>query len=156
MLQLPRRRLIAGASLTMLVGVACTSIVSTLSPAVPTRSPAVAPVQPDAGVSDTAREEPLVDRIDDPEQASSIFAELNPSGPKSVDRRKFRQLLPLDAIRPIYDPIIVDPDEAELDSAELVIGVSIAGESRAYPIRPLRFREMVNDRLGGAPILVTW
>ena len=39
---------------------------------------------------------------------------------------------------------------------DLVIGVSIAGDSRAYPIRVLRFREMVNDELGGVPILVTW
>ena len=91
-----------------------------------------------------------------PVSASSVFAELNPNGPKSVDPRQFRQLLPQDAIRPIYDPVIVGPGEANLDSADLVIGVSIAGESRAYPIRPLRFREMVNDRLGGTPILVTW
>ncbi len=45
---------------------------------------------------------------------------------------------------------------AALDSDDLVIGVSMGGESRAYPIRPLRFREMVNDELGGTPILVTW
>ena len=26
----------------------------------------------------------------------------------------------------------------------------------AYPIRVLRFREIVNDEVGGVPILVTW
>ena len=115
----------------------------------------MAPATPAAGLADTTREETQVDRTGT-EQASSIFEELNPSGPKSVDPRQFRQFLPQDAIRPIYDPIIVGPDKASLDSADLVIGVSIAGESRAYPIRPLRFREMVNDRLGDTPILVTW
>ena len=97
-----------------------------------------------------------MDRTDGTEQASAIFEEINPRGPKSVDPRQFRQLLPKDAIRPIYDPVIVSPDKANLDSGDLVIGVSIAGESRAYPIGPLRFREMVNDWLGGTPILVTW
>ena len=43
-----------------------------------------------------------------------------------------------------------------MDSEDLVIGVSIAGQSRAYPIRTLRYREMVDDELGGLPILVTW
>ena len=43
-----------------------------------------------------------------------------------------------------------------MDSKELVIGVSINEESRAYPIRTLRFREIANDELGGTPILVTW
>ena len=45
---------------------------------------------------------------------------------------------------------------AQLDAQDMVIGVSIGGESRAYPIRTLRFREMVDDELGGIPILVTW
>ena len=43
-----------------------------------------------------------------------------------------------------------------MDPEDLVIGVSIGGQVRAYPIGPLRFREMVNDELGGTPILVTW
>ena len=57
---------------------------------------------------------------------------------------------------PVYEPIIGAAEDAAMGSNDLVIGVSIAGESRAYPIRVLRFREMVNDELGGVPILVTW
>ena len=37
-----------------------------------------------------------------------------------------------------------------------VIGVSIAGESRAYPLMLLKLHELVNDTLGGVPILVTY
>lgn len=152
------RRLIVSGFLTLSVGAACTTatVLSTAIPAGPEPSPTSAPATPGAGLADTAREEPSLESGKIPVSASSVFAELNPNGPKSVDPRQFRQLLPQDAIRPIYDPVIVGPGEANLDSADLVIGVSIAGESRAYPIRPLRFREMVNDRLGGAPILVTW
>ena len=47
-------------------------------------------------------------------------------------------------------------EEARQDPEDMVMGVSIGEESRAYPIRTLRFREMVDDELGGVPILVTW
>ena len=39
---------------------------------------------------------------------------------------------------------------------DAVVGVSIGGESRAYPISMLNVHEMVHDELGGVPILVTW
>jgi len=144
--------------LTLFAGVACTTaaVQSTPVPAGPALPITVATATPAAWPADLTREGLGVDTDKTSDQASFISEELNPNGPKSVDPRQFRQLLPQDAIRPIYDPVIVGPGEANLDAADLVIGVSIAGESRAYPIRPLRFREMVNDRLGGAPILVTW
>jgi len=37
-----------------------------------------------------------------------------------------------------------------------VVGVSINGEARAYPVRFIRFHEIVNDTLGGVPIAVTF
>jgi hypothetical protein len=37
-----------------------------------------------------------------------------------------------------------------------VIGVTLNGESRAYPVRILNLHELVNDMLGGVPIAVTW
>ena len=110
------------------------------------------PVQPTSrdsvatGVSPAAGEDPI----------PPIVRQLNPSGPKVVARRDFRQLLRRDGINPVYSPVVVELEMAALDSDDLVIGVSMGGESRAYPIRPLRFREMVNDELGGTPILVTW
>ena len=39
---------------------------------------------------------------------------------------------------------------------EPVVGVTIDGESRAYPLRILIWHEIVNDELGGAPIAVTY
>lgn len=65
-------------------------------------------------------------------------------------------LLPYDAILPVYRPEFGPADQVPLDDDELVIGISLNGESKAYSITVLRSREMVNDELGGLPILVTW
>ena len=43
-----------------------------------------------------------------------------------------------------------------LVSTDRVIGVSIGGESRAYPLRILAWHEVANDTLGGALITVTY
>ena len=73
-----------------------------------------------------------------------------------VDASQFRQLLPRDAIAPVYDAMFVPAASASLPPDELVIGVEINGESKAYPVGPLNFREMVNDTVGWVPVLVTW
>jgi hypothetical protein len=65
-------------------------------------------------------------------------------------------LLPWDGIRPVYDPEFATAEEAPLDDEELIIGISLEGEAKAYPITVLRFREMVNDEMAGIPTLVTW
>jgi hypothetical protein len=66
------------------------------------------------------------------------------------------QLLSRDAILPIYEPEFVPADQAGYADDELVMGVAIDGEAKAYPVGLLNSREMVNDELGGTPILVTW
>ncbi len=68
----------------------------------------------------------------------------------------FRQLLPRDGIPPIYDPTFVFGAESSWLPDTEVIGVTINGESKAYPVSFLGGREMVVDELGGEPILVTW
>jgi hypothetical protein len=44
----------------------------------------------------------------------------------------------------------------EWPAEELVIGVEINGQARAYPIRLLSSHEIVNDVIGGEPVAVTW
>lgn len=68
----------------------------------------------------------------------------------------FHQLLPRDAIRPVYSPRFTTAADAPLQPDELVIGVKLQGVARAYPIEVLNLREMVNDRIGPVPFLVTW
>ena len=60
------------------------------------------------------------------------------------------------SIRPIYEPEFGPVAESPLDPDELVMGLVIDGDARAYPVTTLRRREMVNDVLGGQPVLVTW
>jgi len=43
-----------------------------------------------------------------------------------------------------------------LVSTDRVIGVTIAGESRAYPISVLTVHEIINDTLAGVPIAITY
>ena len=47
---------------------------------------------------------------------------------------------------------------SELNPDELVLGVEVGGEARAYPINMLSGpnREIFNDTLGGRPIAATW
>jgi hypothetical protein len=45
-----------------------------------------------------------------------------------------------------------------LNPSELVLGVTVGKESRAYPLNALTgpAREILNDSLGGEPIAATW
>ena len=67
-------------------------------------------------------------------------------------------LLPFDAIPSIDEPRFYDVDQAnqEYEDHELVIGVAVEGEARAYPIDLLSRHEIVNDTIAGHPIAVTW
>ena len=46
--------------------------------------------------------------------------------------------------------------ESKLDGAEQVIAVQIGQAARAYPIRSMSYHHMVNDMLGGLPIVATY
>jgi hypothetical protein len=66
------------------------------------------------------------------------------------------QLIPFDGIQPVYEPEFISAGEAPLQEDELIIGISLGEEAKAYPITVLRSREMVNDEMAGIPTLVTW
>ncbi len=70
--------------------------------------------------------------------------------------KSFRELLPRDAIRPIYDPSFVSAADSEWHDKTLVVGLEINGDARAYPVSHLNRREIVNDHVGKTPVLVTW
>ncbi len=64
---------------------------------------------------------------------------------------------PKDGIPAILEPVIVEPSKAAyLDKNDQVIGVTINGDARAYPIKILNWHEAVNDIVGGEPIAVTF
>ena len=63
-----------------------------------------------------------------------------------------------DAIPAILQPQFVAPEAVppEFKDVELVLGLSMNGESKAYPLDILSHHEAVNDVVGGVPVVVTW
>lgn len=65
-----------------------------------------------------------------------------------------------DGIRSIDDPSFISAGEAdergEMVPTEFVMGLSINGESKAYPVNILSRHEIVNDEVGGQPVAVTF
>ena len=63
-----------------------------------------------------------------------------------------------DQIPAILDPQFLDAGEAieAYNEHEQVLGLSIDGDHRAYPIPFLSQHEIVNDVVGGKPVAVTW
>ena len=78
------------------------------------------------------------------------------------------QLVPKDSIPAVFDPVMRPAEwaddlipterapEPRIDPSQQMIGVSINGEHRAYPVPYLGQREIVNDVVGGRKIAVTW
>ena len=67
-------------------------------------------------------------------------------------------LLPRDGIPAIFNTEHVSISETvgRMNDSDRVLGVSINGESRAYPINALSSHEIANDFVGGVKIAVTW
>ncbi len=68
-----------------------------------------------------------------------------------------------DALRALVDPPVVSAEAAAgggrgkyLVAGDRVIGVTLGGESRAYPLAVLNCHEVANDILGGVPIAITY
>lgn len=66
-------------------------------------------------------------------------------------------VLPKDAIPAILSPTFDQGSKISwLKDRDLVVGVELGGDSRAYPVPTLSRHEIVNDAVGGIPIAVTW
>ena len=62
-----------------------------------------------------------------------------------------------DGIPDLRDPEMLTAADAEyLNDSDRVFGVTINGDSRAYPLRIVNAHEMVNDTVGGEPISLMW
>jgi hypothetical protein len=57
---------------------------------------------------------------------------------------------------PFGEPSYVAAQQASVGASDMVIVVTRGGESRAYPIREMGYHHLVNDRLHGLPIVVTY
>ena len=78
------------------------------------------------------------------------------NGGDSVVSLDIITVLGKDGIPSIDNPRFVGPGEADqqMQSFERVLGVSINGNHRAYPLNMLSRHEIVNDTVGGVPPLL--
>ena len=59
--------------------------------------------------------------------------------------------------RPLPHPAFAEPDRAQsLDDEDLVLGVHVGTEARAYPVRALAYHHIVNDVVASEPIVATY
>jgi hypothetical protein len=65
---------------------------------------------------------------------------------------------PPDGILSIDDPKFISIQEADkyLEDSDLVLGLNINGDVRAYPLQILVWHEILNDNVGGVPVAVTY
>lgn len=63
---------------------------------------------------------------------------------------------PRDGIPALDHPATVPAAQADWAEDALVLGIVAGGEARAYPVAILHRHELVNDTLGGEPILVSF
>ena len=84
--------------------------------------------------------------------------EATPAQERLFSDRDIITLLPFDAIPAVLEPRFLDGEQAlkHYSEEELVLGLSINGDHRAYSIPYLSTREIVNDVVGGMPVAVTW
>lgn len=64
---------------------------------------------------------------------------------------------PKDGIPAILKPVFIKGDEADfIEPGDRIIGITVGGEARAYPIKILNWHEVVNDTIKDKPLMVTF
>jgi Protein of unknown function (DUF3179) len=93
---------------------------------------------------------------------------VNPDSISQIEKEEENNIVPLDqilsggpppdGIPSIDDPKFISIQEADthLEDSELVLGLNVNGDIRAYPLQILVWHEIVNDNVGGVPVAVTY
>jgi len=63
---------------------------------------------------------------------------------------------PKDGIPAIDRPKFVAARDASMKPGERILGIERNGEAKAYPVRILNWHEVVNDSVGGQPLVITY
>ncbi len=100
--------------------------------------------------------------------ASSIDAQKNPrnveqewetnKSERKVPLDEFKVIVPRDGIPPIDRPVFWHEKKARelLDEEEPVISLEVNGKAKAYPLSILMYHEIVNDKIGGKKLTITY
>ncbi len=130
-------------------------------------TPTALPVEPMAESTEPVATATTVPKADDSVQESPVAtatleatATSNPELRAAPERAlEIVTLLPPDAIPSIDNPIFfetLEKADAVYSDSELVLGVEIDGDARAYSVPLLSSHEIVNDTVAGDPIAVSW
>lgn len=57
---------------------------------------------------------------------------------------------------PVEDPRFEVEAASKLDKDEMVLAIGLHGEQRAYPISEMAYHHIVNDTVGGVPVVATY
>ena len=62
-----------------------------------------------------------------------------------------------DSIPPVAKPVYIDAAKAtDIGPLEPVLSIGVNGDFRAYPLRILLWHEIVNETIGGVPVLISY
>ncbi len=76
---------------------------------------------------------------------------------RSIDLGEFVTYGRKDSIPPIDNPsFALVADIGDIGELEPVVSIGIDGDFRAYPLRVLLYHEIINDMVGGVPVVVTY
>ena len=128
------------------------------SESIPSGSDAVQ--EPTGTLEQAAEDVSEVESSGSPDKTVPRFATKFSTPDEPIERAELKvvTLLPRDAIPSIDSPKFIDVESADeqMGDDDLVIGVAIDGEHKAYSTAFLSSHEIVNDVVGGKPVAVTW
>jgi hypothetical protein len=74
-----------------------------------------------------------------------------------LDPADIADVIPKDGIPALDDPVFEDPSGVEwIAPTEPVIAFELNGDARAYPLAIMTWHEIVNDTVGGVPVVITF
>jgi membrane protease YdiL (CAAX protease family) len=85
-------------------------------------------------------------------RASVVISALLLAGALWLSRTNYFEYM----FRPDPTPHVLALNQAGLDPDDMVLVVRAGSESRAYPVRMMAYHHLVNDTLGGSPVLPTY
>ena len=74
----------------------------------------------------------------------------------NIPTGKIFSVLTRDAIPSLTNPDVARSEESLMGNSERVLGLVVGGEARAYRMGILWWHEVINDTLGGLPVLVSY
>lgn len=117
-------------------------------------------------LEEIGRREEITPRPGYLELKSRLYSKIDPAFAEFLDSRHPRSIRPeeivfggvrKDGIPALDDPAMVAAEQASwMRDDEIVFGLYVDGEAKAYPRRIIDWHEMINDVVGGVPVTLAW